>query len=142
MNDMIVIGLGNIYRQDDAIGILASQLLSKRFNFRCYNEEEHDIDEIILNLEESDIVIFIDAADFCDYPGESQVISSKSLIKPISTHQAQISSYVTLLESRGIEVKIFIIQVGEIGFHKGLTEELKKYFENKFIDDFRNSVKI
>jgi hydrogenase maturation protease len=133
------IGLGNRFRADDAIGILATQKLHNSGISRyCYSEDNESLDvmiERISTLQEVRDVVIIDAAAFGGQPGDTMWIdNADDLARVISTHQADLPVYMQLLHNMGKRVRLLAIAPEDLGFTEGLSQILKHFLDTQLVD--------
>ncbi|MGD9152340.1 MAG: hydrogenase maturation protease [Gammaproteobacteria bacterium] len=132
-NDFLILGVGNIWRRDDGVGIEAIKLLRQ--------ESMTNVDLInggIDGLSLIDVIkryqraIIIDAVDMQLTPGTVKLFDIKEAkikIKhdALSTHGFGLAEVLGLLEKLGCKTKIKIIgvQPQDISFGEGMTELVK-----------------
>jgi hydrogenase maturation protease len=130
-----VIGLGNILRRDDGIGIIILESL-----FQFYKRK--DIDylnfgnasfDLLNRLKNYDVAVFIDGINAGFGFGELKVSELKDIEYKLdnfvsSTHEINLKSIFELSKNLGIKTKIYIagIQVEDTSFGEGLSETLKR----------------
>lgn len=138
---VIIIGMGNILRADDGIGVILARRLKERLPYTVWNTItalENYLEKII--KEKPDTLIIIDAVDFGGRPGEIKLLNSFSLktVNLCSTHNISLSLAINYLQNNlKVDIIILAIQPKKISFSKKLSPELKKtlkILENYFID--------
>lgn len=152
MQKIAVIGIGNPLREDDAIGIILLDLLSKR------KDKLPEIDFIdggtggmtLLHiLAKFDTIYLIDAVDFNGKPGELRVFNKDDVISKkvqvhFSTHENDFIKIINLSEGLNEapeKIIIFGVQPKNLDFKEGLSnylsENLDKYLE-EIIENINN----
>ena len=107
LGPFVLVGLGNADRADDGFGLELARRLKGRFPDRVFSEEERSIEGVVLDLvEREDIatVLFVDAVDFGDSPGELSVFDASDVEKFVpsfSTHKVPIALLMGMLIRRG-----------------------------------------
>ena len=140
--DTAIVGLGNIYRNDDAVGLMAvKKIQSKLYDkFQYFSETDNDVDSIILHLALNDDikkVIFIDAGEMEGKPGDFQWIkNSSSFERSISTHNVALPVYFEYLKNFGKKVRLLAIQPENIGYEEGLSKPVKEFIDKKLVKLF------
>lgn len=137
-----IVGLGNAYRNDDAVGIMAVDKIKSELDdkFQYFSESENDVDSIILHLALNDDikeVIFIDAGGIDGNPGDFQWIKSSSKIeRSISTHNVALPVYFEYLKNFGKKVKLLAVKPENLGYEKGLSKPVQSFIDNKLVKLF------
>jgi hydrogenase maturation protease len=137
-----IVGLGNTYRNDDAVGILAVEKIKSELDnkFQYFSESENDVDSIILHLALNDDikeVIFIDAGEMDGKPGDFQWIkNSQGIVRSISTHNVALPVYFEYLKNYGKKVKLLAIQPEILGYEEGLSRPIKEFIDTKLVKLF------
>ena len=137
--DTAIVGLGNTYRNDDAVGIKAVEKIKSELDdkFQYFSESDNDVDSIILHLALNDDikkVIFIDAGEMEGKPGDFQWIKSSSHIeRSVSTHNVALPVYFEYLKNFGKKVRLLAIQPEIIGYEEGLSKPIQKFIDTKLI---------
>lgn len=140
--DTAIVGLGNVYRNDDAVGIVAVKKIQSKLDdkFQYFSEAENDVDSIILHLALNDDikkVIFIDAGEMEGNPGDFQWIkSSSSIVKSVSTHNVALPVYFEYLKSFGKKVRLLAIQPEILGYEEGLSKPIEDFIDKKLVKLF------
>ena len=118
----VIIGLGNIYRKDDSVGLYIVKNIKKRDNFLIFSNENallEDYIDSIIKFSPEKIIIF-DTADFKGAPGEIKKITIDDLnnIKNYSTHTIPIYFIFNYIKEYlpKIEIIIYAIQPKDIGY--------------------------
>lgn len=122
--------LGNKDRADDGIGLIIAERLAKIYPQNVFSEEEEDISTLLLYILEKEIyksIVLIDAVEFGAEPG-SILVSSKieTSVKQISTHTIPYQEIARLLETKNREFLFIGIQVKNLSFLEGISEEVLK----------------
>lgn len=125
----VYIGLGNINRCDDGLGIIITNQLKKQLQNRVYNEYDN-LEEIILNLIEDQHtknIIFIDAIDAEKAPGFLDIYTPNELNSfYLFSHKVPLKIYCDLLKKHQKNVFILGVQPKVLDFKVGLSDEIKK----------------
>ena len=125
-----IVGLGNVLRRDDGIGVyVASKLKNLLRNVSGVEVilAEDRVDYAAKELEElkPGLIIVIDAMEFHGKPGEVRVVRLEDVEEPYAyTHRIPMK---TIFKLTGIEVPTYVlgIQVVSREFGEGLSEEVK-----------------
>lgn len=138
---LVIIGLGNIEREDDGIGIyfcekIISQNILKN-GIRVYTENNstslEDIIDEILTFSDTKNVILVDAADIGGIPGEYRWVNDVNDIQPnLSTHEVLFNFYMGYLVHKGVNVKLLAIQPQSLGFKRSLSPKLEFFLKTTF----------
>lgn len=131
MRKMVVIGLGNRLRGDDAIGLEFINTLKGRVGENILLIEAETTPEnytdVISDFKPTHI-LFVDAAQFNKQPGFVKLVSiSKVAALPISTHSIPFDILARYL-ARSVSAKIALlgIQPKCVDFKEGLSKEAKE----------------
>jgi hydrogenase 3 maturation protease len=127
---VVLIGVGNPYRGDDAVGPqIIEQLDNKHFE-----------DVLLLNVEsvpeaftekveqyKPTHVLLIDAANFKGTPGETRLFTGEQIGgQAISSHSLPLNIFISYIEgSLGIKVLLLGIQPKSIGYGETLSEQVE-----------------
>ncbi len=134
-----VIGIGNVLRGDDGIGINIIQRLQEIFrdnaNLKFINFGEAGLG-LINTIKQFPEVLLIDAVDAGLQPAAMRIFSLEEAViknssENFSTHELTLSGVFQLLKGLGLKVKVFVagIQVKDMGYGKGLSDELRERAE-------------
>jgi len=152
MKKIGVIGIGNLLRRDDAIGLILLKKLSER-----KNELPKDISlidggtggmNLLHLLAKFDVVIIIDAVNFNGNIGESRLfrledIYSKKTPITISTHESNFLNIIQLSEELGERPKllfVFGVQPKDISHGMNISSELQQKV-GFLLDDLKHEIK-
>jgi hydrogenase maturation protease len=122
----VFIGLGNVDRGDDAVGIRFAADLG-RINPKRFFSEEHGLEENvldILNRKDADTVIFVDACDMGAKPGDIGFLRIEDVGESISTHKVPLSVLMALVRKGGKEPFLLGIQPKTLEFEDDLSDEV------------------
>ena len=129
-----IIGIGNILRRDDGIGIIVLESLLnfyKRQNLDYFNFSSASFD-LLHRIKTYDAVLLIDGINAGLEAGELKISELKDIDYKIdnsftSTHEFNLKSMFELSKKLGIKTKIYLagIQVRDTSFGEGLSEALK-----------------
>ncbi len=144
---IVIMGVGNRMRGDDAIGCLISDDLKNENGLTvidCGSAPENYIDKVIFL--KPDQVIIIDACNFKSEPGRFKLFSEKQIDKIsqnlISTHNLPLNLTVTMIKKQlPCEIQLLGIQPQQINFGKGLSPKLEKA-KQKIVKYLKNLIKI
>lgn len=142
MKKIGIIGLGNILRQDDGIGIILLKKLKQKKELLPKNIEliEAGIPSVNLlhMLHPFEKVIFIDAVNLKTKPGTtkffktSDVISKKENRQSVSVHETDVLKIIEIhkkLDKDSKEFFIFGVQPKNTEYGENLSTDLKNNFE-------------
>ena len=125
----IFISTGNPYRSDDGVGPYISSKLTPYIPYiyliNAETKPENYIDKVISLL--PDFVIFIDAADFGEKPGEFILLDDEKELQKnsLSTHTLPLALVTAMIKSECNCSIIYIgIQVKELGFGEKITNSV------------------
>jgi hydrogenase maturation protease len=154
MQKIGIIGIGNLLRKDDGVGIFLLERLQKQKKELPKNIEFIDGGTGGMNLlrllAQFDTVLLIDAVDFKGRPGETRVFSLKDIQsqkKPvmISTHDSDFLNLLRLsqeLKELPETLVIFGVQPRDVSHGMGLSKEIETVLDDlilklqKEIQDF------
>lgn len=125
MKRVLLLGVGNDIRGDDAIGELIAREFEKEGweTIDCGTVPEN----IIPHVEEDtyDTVLIVDAAHLKLEPGEIRIVPRDRLgVFTMSTHAMPLSLVMEFLDRRVGEVILIGIQPKDMSLKEGMTEEL------------------
>ncbi len=130
---VVLFGIGNILRGDDALGPMLVEMLRGRVNASCINAEgtpENYLGKII--KENPDTILIIDAVHLNLKPGEYRILDQKDLEKSgFSTHDISLGMLIDYMKSQ-INTDIFILGVEPRQLQLGaeVSETVKKTLEH------------
>ncbi len=120
--------MGNRDRGDDGVGLLIGDELAKLYPKNVFSTEEDDISVFLLHILDNDDfehVVLIDAADFDAKPGSILLSSSvNSKIKSISTHTIPYNQIELILKEGKKDFTLIGIQVQSLEFMSEITKEV------------------
>jgi len=129
-----IIGIGNILRRDDGIGIIVLESLLnfyKRQNLDYFNFSSATFD-LLHRIKTYNAVLLIDGINAGLEAGELKISELKDIDYKIdnsftSTHEFNLKSMFELSKKLGIKTKIYLagIQVRDTSFGQGISEALK-----------------
>lgn len=129
-NNFLILGVGNLLRRDDGVGLTAIKLLRQK-NLSNVDLVDGGVDGLGLIdvIKKYPHALIIDAVDMQLTPGSVKLFAAneaKINIKndALSTHGFGVAEVIGLLEKLGCktEIKIIGIQPQDISFGEGLTE--------------------
>jgi hydrogenase 3 maturation protease len=107
--NVLIAGIGSEFYGDDAVGIIIAEKLSKVLSTNdrvkitvCGNSPDRVMG--MINQEQPDELIFVDAMEFGGSPGDSAFFNSadfESCFPQISTHKISLSLIARMIESTG-----------------------------------------
>jgi len=127
---IIILGIGNRLRSDDAAGSVLAERLQKIAGLICFDSQgspENYLGKII--KEKPDNIVILDAADFGGEPGDFRVFEPQDFQTAnfFSTHNASISLTINYLQSNlSADIIILAIQPKDIAFGDTLSPEVEK----------------
>ena len=127
MPNKLLLGVGNDIRGDDAIGeIVVRELESDEWDkIDCGSVPENHI--TLIEEDEYDIVVIVDAAKMNLEPGEIRMVPRKHLgVFTMSTHALPLSTVMDFLERKVDEVYLIGIQPKDMSLKEGMTVELQE----------------
>jgi len=145
MEKIGIIGIGNLLRKDDGVGIVLLELLVKRKKEFPKNIEFIDGGTGGMNLlhllAQFDTVLLIDAVDFKGRPGEARVFSLKDIQsqkKPVmmSTHDPDFLNLLRLSQAfkeLPETLVIFGVQPRDVSHGMGLSKEIETVIDHLFL---------
>jgi len=131
--NIVIIGVGNIIRGDDAAGVIVAENLKKKIKRK---------DIKIINAEETpenwagkvekispETLIIIDVVDFNSFPGDVKIFSIDEIEETtFTTHNFSLPFLFGNLKEK-TEILIIGIQPGKINIKEGISEKVKKGME-------------
>jgi hydrogenase maturation protease len=154
MKKTAIIGLGNLFREDDGVGILLLQKLKQNKNLIPENIDfiEAGIPgmNLIHMIEPYDQIIFIDAVNFNQKPSSSfffkpeNVTSQKNNKNPVSIHETDVLKIIEIykkIKPTKKQFYIFGVQPKNTDYGETISEDIKKNFEkifNKLTEEINN----
>ena len=100
---LAIIGLGNPDRADDGAGIEIVTKLKTRFSERVFLETEQGVEGLVFNCLENRFIksiLFIDAVDFKELPGQVRLFTihdAAKFIPAVSTHKVPLTILMELI---------------------------------------------
>ncbi|MCJ7812300.1 hydrogenase maturation protease, partial [bacterium] len=107
VESMAVIGLGNLDRADDGVGLALVSRLQVYLPERIFLETEHNVEALVFRLldrEDIQTILFIDATHFGGEPGDIRLFHVEDIerfVPVLSTHKIPISLLMGLIRDRG-----------------------------------------
>lgn len=135
---ILILGVGNRLRGDDAIGCLITDEL-KSINglmvIDCGSAPENFIDKVCSSAPNE--IIIVDACNFGAEPGKSQLFEEQQIKKIssqlLSTHTLPLSLTVAMIKKQiPCKIQLLGVQPERIDFGEGLSPNLKKA-KNKIV---------
>jgi len=145
-----VIGLGNLLRRDDGIGILILEKLAESYprqGVAYFNFGIASFD-LVHRLQDFTCALLIDGIDAGLEPGKLRIFTQKEAVAEctpavVSTHELNLKTIFELCETMHIPTVIHIagIQVEDTSFGEALSMPLRNTFEKNVlaINDFINT---
>jgi len=119
---VVIVGLGNLDRADDGLGIILAERLKDRYPGHVFSEKEKSVEGMVLELlERKDIrvFLFVDAMDFGGEPGEVRLFSAEDaerFVPSFSTHKVPIALLMGMIQERGKRPFLLGVQPGSLEF--------------------------
>jgi len=132
---VVLIGLGNPDRADDGFGIDLVGRLKSCCPDRIFSEQEKSVEGIVLELlerEEIDTIVFVDATDFGGNPGELEIFTAEDVdrfVPALSTHKVNISILIELIEQHGRKSFLIGVQPKSVAFMEEMSPHVKKVID-------------
>ena len=145
---VVIMGIGNCLRSDDAAGSLLAQRIKEKVPFVVFDAgvaPENFLEKIV--KERPDTVMIIDAVDFKGKPGESRLFDAQDLktANLFSTHNSSITLLFNYLHyNLEVDIIALFIQPKTIVFGDTVSREVEEtlvQWENLFSRIFRQSSK-
>lgn len=143
-----VIGIGNIYRRDDAIGIIIAKQIKERLDLDVIESSEPS--SILEVIDRYDEVIIIDAMRVKSKVGtvhkfENEQVFNFDTEYLTSTHSLNVVDILKMLKSiRDIpKITLYAIEAADFNIGKGLSKELEVNLEeirDKIVNDIKCSI--
>ena len=137
---MLIVGVGNRMRADDAFGPLAIDRLKESMDlpqdWLLLNAGEVPENALgLVDKEKPDRVLLIDACDWGAEPGEVRFFTSEEIeqlpIRTISTHGVPLSFWVkmTLIDHPDLVIELLGIQAEDLTFNQPMTPAVAAVLE-------------
>ena len=152
MKKIVVIGIGNLLRKDDGIGIILLEKIIKRKNELPKNIDYIDGGTGGINLlhliQRYETIIFLDAVNFNGKVGESKLIKlenikQKNIISSMSTHSFDILKVIEIskkIDKNSKNIFIFAVQVKDVSFGLSISKELNKKIK-QIVENLMENIK-
>lgn len=104
---IVVIGLGNMDRADDSVGLVLTSKLQVDYPERVFLETKHSLETLVSGLidrEDVQTILFIDATRFGGEPGDIRffyVEDIERFVPALSTHKIPMSLLMGLIRDHG-----------------------------------------
>ncbi|MCL0087118.1 hydrogenase maturation protease [Thermodesulfovibrionales bacterium] len=130
---VLIVGLGNILREDDGVGIYVVNGLEKRglqnFVIDAGTAPQNYIHRI--RRSSLEVIILIDAVDFRGRPGEiifEDIYKIDEIAPSTTTHKFPIKTFAQLIRGLVGDIEIYLlgIQPRRIGYDFNLSEDIKE----------------
>ncbi len=128
---MVVIGLGNLDRTDDGVGLVLVSKLQACFPDCAFLETEHTLEMLVLELldrEDVRTILFIDAAHFGGKPGDVRFFHAEDVerfIPMLSTHKVPISLLMHLIRDRGKNPVLLGVEPKSVALFGSISPEIR-----------------
>jgi hydrogenase maturation protease len=129
---ILFVGIGNLLRQDDGIGVFISNRIKERKNLKVITAEA-SIENYIgkINSVEHDILVLIDCVDMKKSPGSFDLLPvDRVMDMTFNTHNISLKRISEFFRN---EVLILAIQPGKVGFGENLSY-IVKVAGNKIVE--------
>ncbi|MGM0441495.1 MAG: hydrogenase maturation protease [Elusimicrobiota bacterium] len=112
----VIVGVGNLNRGDDGIGIYTvKKLIDKGYTkiYNCQTTPENYLAKICSHS--PDIVLFVDAVELDEKPGKVKIIEARKVSAGFTTHNAGLDMVAEFIHSDcGAKVYIIAVQPGKL----------------------------
>lgn len=127
--ELLVVGVGNPLRGDDAAGLKLAEGLAQAGGFellQCEDVPEKYTRE--MRTTEADTILVVDAADMGLEPGQIRLVTADRLCEvSISTHKCSLRVLARMLgEAAGKEVLLLGIQPVSVGLGRSMSEIVRE----------------
>ena len=131
--DLLVVGVGNPLRGDDAAGLVLGEKLAQRLDLdylRCEEVPENYLTEMLASSART--ILMVDAVSLGTKPGDIKVLSPEQLAGDnISTHKCSVSLLATVLAEAGSKrVVVLGIQPDSISWGSYLSGPVNEAIDN------------
>ena len=124
--NMLFVGVGNVLKKDDGVGVFIGQHMAKRKNVDVLIVEvsiENYIGKI--NALDPECLILIDCVDFGQKPGSFSLIDLEDIRDlTTNTHNISLGKMKDLFNAK--DIKVLGVQPADVNFGEGLTKEVEK----------------
>lgn len=130
-HSVVIVGLGNLDRADDGLGIALAVRLRDRYPGHVFSEKEKSVEGMVLELlERKDIrvFLFVDATDFGGKPGEVRLFDvedAERFVPSFSTHKVPISFLMELVKQYGKKPVLLGVQPECLEFLGDMSSSVK-----------------
>lgn len=124
---VVLVGVGNPLRGDDAAGCEVARRLEGRSGALVVNAEEIPESHLVgIATARPDTVLFVDAVDLGAVPGSVAVLEAKQIVGYCpSTHRVPLGLLMECLRrDTGADVFLIAVQPGQIGFGEPMSHEV------------------
>jgi len=136
---VVIVGIGNIMRQDDGFGPKLIENLKGKIQAVCIDAgttPENYIGKV--TKEEPNTILIVDAVHLGKIAGEYEILEKKDILKSgLATHDISPAMYIEFLEKEtNADIYMLGVQSKSIDFGEEMTEAVKKSLEqiaNKII---------
>jgi hydrogenase 3 maturation protease len=125
---VVVVGVGNVLKADDAAGPVLAETLRKRFPDRVFDAGEVPENYLgPIRRARPDTILLVDAADFGGAPGDVRVSSGADVAGlPLGTHAAPLSMFMDLAAAEtGASVYLVAVQAGSTALGSTMCGEVR-----------------
>ncbi len=131
--DLLVVGVGNPLRGDDAAGLALGEQLAEKLHWPylcCEEVPENYLTEMLDSPAET--ILMVDAVSLGTTPGDIKVLSPDQLAGDnISTHNCSVSLLATVLEKAANKrVLVLGIQPANMGWGSHLSQPVTEAIDN------------
>jgi len=134
---VVVMGLGNVLKADDAAGPTVAEALAREFPTRVFDGGQAPENFVApVRRAAPDTIILIDAADFDGEPGEVRIASSDDVGGlMIGTHAPPLSMFMSILkEDTGADVYLVAVQAASTKLGGTMCPEVRKAVEGIIVE--------
>jgi hydrogenase 3 maturation protease len=125
---VVVVGVGNALKADDAVGPMLAETLRKRFPDRVFDAGQAPENYVgPIRRARPDTIILVDAADFGGAPGDVRLASGGDVGGlPLGTHAAPLSMFMHLAAAEtGAAVHLVAVQAKSTALGGTMCEEVR-----------------
>lgn len=125
---VVVVGVGNPLRGDDAVGCVVANKLKETPCLRVINAEEVPENYLgLLTKIKPETVVFVDAVDLGMQPGSIALVETDQITgHPATTHRIPLSILMNLLcRETGADVFLLAVQPNVIDFGTPISQEIE-----------------
>lgn len=134
---VVVLGVGNALKADDAVGPSVAESLSRQFPGRVFDAGQAPENFTApVRRARPDTIILVDAADFGGEPGEIRIASSDDVGGlMMGTHAPPLSMFMSILkEDTGADVYLLAVQAASMRLGDTMHQDVKRAVEDIIVE--------